>query len=132
MKRISILMLLFGFLTLPMFISTSRYGVSAKKQSGRIEGLVLPSMRAATPSTRQVAGLGEGVRIASRRTDDDCPLPMQCHNGFCCPKGYTLHCPHSTCEGVPDGLNGCYNPSRLSEENLAKLRNCCPELASCS
>jgi len=57
--------------------------------------------------------------------------PLDCGNGWCCPPKHTLHCPHSTCKGVPDGKDGCYNQARLTDETLAQLRNCCPELSSC-
>lgn len=63
-----------------------------------------------------------------------CPsgTPLNCHNGYCCPSGHTLQCPHSTCDGVPDGMNGCYNPDKLTPDLLAALRNCCPGLVSCN
>jgi hypothetical protein len=63
-----------------------------------------------------------------------CPSsnPLDCGNGWCCPESYTLHCPSSKCSGITDRENGCYNPDRLTLEQLANLRNCCPELASCS
>ncbi len=62
-----------------------------------------------------------------------CPsdTPLRCGGDWCCAKGYTLHCPRSTCRYVKDGYNGCYNPDRLTDEQLAELRNCCPELSSC-
>ena len=68
--------------------------------------------------------------IGSAKCDSP-DYPLDCGNGWCCPRGYTLHCPRSTCKGVPDGARGCYNPNTITDEDLAKLRNCCPELASC-
>lgn len=63
-----------------------------------------------------------------------CPSnnPLDCGNGWCCPESYTMHCPHSTCDDITDGKDGCYNPDRLTDEQLAHLKNCCPALASCS
>lgn len=74
----------------------------------------------------------------SPSASDECPSaqPLDCRNGYCCPTGHTLHCPRhadsSQCQDVPDGMRGCYDPSKLTSDQLAILRNCCPGLASCS
>jgi hypothetical protein len=66
---------------------------------------------------------------------DECPSdkPLNCSDGWCCARGFTLHCPLSTCkDSFGKALNNaCINPDRLTEEQLAYARNCCPDLASC-
>lgn len=134
MKRISLSLILFGFLALTLFIGSFHYGVSAEKHKiGEIGVLAQDSTASAFFVTPRTAGLGLDF-ISSKLTHAECPsgTPLDCSNGWCCPRGHTLHCPRSTCQDVPAGAGGCYNPDKLTNEQLAYLRNCCPALTSCS
>lgn len=97
----------------------------------------------ASPISRRgmLVMLAQGIFVAALfsvasplRATDGCPsnMPLTCGDRWCCERGNTLHCPHSTCKDVPDGKVGCYNPNRLTDEQLAYLRDCCPELTKCS
>lgn len=70
----------------------------------------------------------------ARSESTECPAktPLDCGNQWCCPRGYTMHCSHSSCKDVTDGAKGCYNPNRLTDEQLARVRDCCAELTMCS
>lgn len=76
------------------------------------------------------------VAFAGRARADGCPdgYPLDCHDGACCPANHTLYCPQASdgpsCTHVLSGK--CYDPSTLSDEELAALRNCCPGLVACS
>jgi hypothetical protein len=77
-----------------------------------------------------------GAPVEAAVRADECPSdkPLNCSDGWCCAQGHTLHCPKSTCND-PFGKalnNACINPNRLSDEQLAYAKNCCPVLASCN
>jgi len=78
---------------------------------------------------------GFSMMEAAVKPAAECPSdkPLDCGNGWCCGSGYTLHCPRSTCtDDFGKALDkACINPDRLTDEELAHARNCCPELASC-
>lgn len=145
MSRISLALLVTGcFLSLSLFPSL-QHRVTAEKQPSGSSLLVrrqpllgstfsFTSADAFWASNEAANNLMQPTALASNFTAyRECPAetPLDCGNKWCCPRGYTMHCPRSTCSDVPSGARGCYNPDKLTPEQLAYLRNCCPELATC-
>jgi hypothetical protein len=64
------------------------------------------------------------------KVDSNCPAdkPLNCHNGACCPAGYTLYCTAL----ADDGGRACLNPDTLTPEQLALARENCNPLLACT
>jgi hypothetical protein len=67
--------------------------------------------------------------------DSDCPnTPYDCHNGTCCAGGasFAYYCGQVTCNYQnPPPAYTCFDPDRLTDEQVAMLRDCCEPLLMC-